>query len=198
MDIVFTFCIFISCFALLLLSTTATESNWSDGALQNIYHPPPPPSLPALNEGPPILCLTLSDSLPHSLSPPSFSLTASPRTLTASSNKSWRIFTYLPVAAEGPRRRGEKINSSPSFKSWLFSHGTGSRCLCLTLRWVSSGFPHGIRMTTAAFLCHQLSSVNFSMQLFAKTTCKLWWWSIFERNFSTLNLRLLFFPTSMD
>lgn len=84
----------------IIIVPAASELGWIRRALQKIHHPSPlsPPPFASLNQGPPILHLTLPESVP-SLSPPSFSLTVSPVKQTTNSN-CWRIFSYPLLPAK--------------------------------------------------------------------------------------------------
>lgn len=75
-----------------------------------------PPLPPALNQGPPILRPSLSDSAPHSLSPPSFSLTESPTALSAESSAADAFSPTCPYLQK--KARGRNI---PSLFLWIFA-----------------------------------------------------------------------------
>lgn len=153
----------------------AAESSWSDRAPQNIYHPPlsPPPSV--LNHGPPILslclalalCLALFGSVPHSLSPPSFSLTVSPVRLTIESSLADAFSPTCPYLQKKARGGKKKKNNSVLW-IWPLYHSSLFSFLFAAVHWLPSGFPHGIRMTTAAFFLPPAALHHFCLQLFAR------------------------------
>lgn len=106
---------------------------------------PSPPSV--LNHGPPIpslclalaLCLALFGSVPHSLSPPSFSLTVSPVTLTKESSLADAFSPTCPYLQK--KARGGKKKKNSFLWIWPLYHSSLQFPLCggaLVALWFSS------------------------------------------------------------
>lgn len=102
---------------------TVSPCNWNRLERQSTAeHISPSPLPPALNQGPPILTLTLSASVPHSLSPPSFSLTVSPIALSTESSTA-DAFSPTCLYLQKKARR-EHFTSVPLFSPGFPHHST--------------------------------------------------------------------------
>lgn len=139
------------------------KSGWSNRAPQNIHHPPL--SLPLWIRD---LPFSLPDSVPHSLSSLSFSLTLSPIALATESSTADAFSPTCPYLQKKARRETFSLSFSFLLWIWLSPHSALCCFLFLALCWLPSGFSYGIRMTTAAFPLPPAVLHHFFPKLFAR------------------------------